>query len=192
MDLRHRLPTPMRTQLRQIGEGCYLLAGMLLAHIPSYRVRHVLYRRGLGLRLERGAHIHKGLEIRSGRKVSIGSGSIIGFDCILDGRGGITVGRNVNLSSEVAIWTLQHAPNDPRFGLSEGPVRVGDRAWLSYRAVLLPGVTIGEGAVIAAGSIVTNDVAPFSIVAGAPAQPIGTRSRNLTYELASAAKPWFI
>jgi acetyltransferase-like isoleucine patch superfamily enzyme len=57
---------------------------------------------------------------------------------------------------------------------------------------VLPGVTIGEGAVVAAGSIVTKDVAPFTIVAGIPAKRIGERERHLTYELGRAPTYWFV
>ncbi len=65
---------------------------------------------------------------------------------------------------------------------------IGDRVWIAYRAVILPGVTIGEGAVVAAGAVVSRDVAPYTIVAGNPAQPVGTRSRDLDYRLDYS--PW--
>ena len=122
--------------------------------------------------------IYGGMEIRSPGKITIGDGSVVGLNAILDGREGITIGRNVNLSSEVAIWTLQHDPQAADFGTKGGPVVVEDRAWLSFRCTVLPGVTIGEGAVVAAGSIVTKDVAPFAIIAGIPAERIGERERT--------------
>ena len=50
-------------------------------------------------------------------------------------------------------------------------------------AIVLPGVTIGEGAIVAAGAVVTRDVAPYTIVAGAPARPVGERRRDLSYQL---------
>jgi len=111
----------------------------------------------------------------------------VGTDAILDGRGGITLGDNVNLSSQAAIWTMQHVPDDPDFGVVSAPVRVEDRAWISFRATILPGVTIGEGAVIAAGAVVTKDVPPFAMVGGIPAKQIGERSRALRYVLGPPA-----
>jgi acetyltransferase-like isoleucine patch superfamily enzyme len=60
---------------------------------------------------------------------------------------------------------------------------VGDRAWVAQNALVLPGVTIGEGAVVAASSVVTNDVAPYAVVGGAPARHLRDRPRELTYEL---------
>ena len=62
-------------------------------------------------------------------------------------------------------------------------MRVGNRAWIAYRAIILPGVTIGEGAVVGAGAVVNRDVPPFTIVAGSPARPVGERSRDLNYTL---------
>ena len=146
----------------------------------------------MGLTVGREAHIYGGMEIRDPGRITIGDGSVIGLNAILDGREGITIGRNVNLSSEVAIWTLQHDPQAANFGTKGGPVVVEDRAWLSFRCTVLPGVTIGEGAVVAAGSIVTKDVAPFTIVAGIPAEQIGERNRDLTYELGRAPAYWFV
>ena len=168
-----------------------MLLTMAVGRLPSASARAALY--GLmGLTVGRAAHIYGGLEIRSPGRITIGDGSVVGLNAILDGREGITIGRNVNLSSEVAIWTLQHDPQDAEFGTRGGPVVVEDRAWLSFRCTVLPGVTIGEGAVVAAGSIVTKDVAPFAIVAGIPAEKIGERNRDLTYELGRAPTYWFV
>ena len=145
--------------------GGSLLLVTAVGRLPSASARTALY--GLmGLTVGRRVHIYGGMEIRSPGRITIGDGSVVGLNAILDGREGITIGRNVNLSSEVAIWTLQHDPQAADFGTKGGPVVVEDRAWLSFRCTVLPGVTIGEGAVVAAGSIVTKDVAPFTIVAG--------------------------
>ena len=158
-----------------VGAGGSLLATMAVGRLPSASVRAALYRL-MGLRVGRETHIYGGLEIRAPGRITIGDGSVVGLNAILDGREGITIGRNVNLSSEVAIWTLQHDPQAADFGTKGGPVVIEDRAWLSFRCTVLPGVTIGEGAVVAAGSIVTKDVAPFTIVAGIPAERIGERT----------------
>lgn len=116
----------------------------------------------------------------------IGANSVVGIDAILDGRGGIVIGRNVNLSSEVAIWTAEHDVNHPLFQMRLGDVTIEDHAWLSFRVTVLPGVTVGKGAVVAAGSVVTKDVPPFAIVAGVPAKQVGARAQDLRYK---PAKP---
>lgn len=177
---------------RAADAGARLQAAFWIGRLPVRKLRHACYRR-MGLTLGPGAVVHRGLELRAARWVQIGEGTVIGFDVILDGRRGIAIGTNVNVSSEVAIWTLQHDHRDPRFGDSGGPVTIGDRAWLSFRATILPGVSIGEGAVVAAGAVVTRDVPPYAIVAGVPARVVGERSpRELSYELSATPAPWFV
>jgi acetyltransferase-like isoleucine patch superfamily enzyme len=125
-----------------------------------------------------------GVEVSHPSRLEIGRNSIVGPRCLLDARGGITLGENVNISSHTLIQTAKHEVQDPDFVASFAPVVIGDRVWVGLGATILGGVTIGEGAVVAAGSVVTKDVAPYTIVGGAPARAIGTRTRDLRYELA--------
>lgn len=153
-----------------------------IGRLPGHHLRKSLFRvKGLTIGAE--SYIYSGAEIRSPARVSIGHGTIVGFGATLDGRRGVNVGNHVNLSSEVAIWSLQHDPSDPAFAAVGGPVTIADFAWLSFRATVLPGVSIGEGAVVAAGAVVTDDVEPWTIVGGIPARPIGTRPRSTKYRL---------
>ena len=88
-------------------------------------------------------------------------------------RGGIIVGENVQLGNSVCLWTGSHNYNDPYFrstAQKRGPITIGNRSWIGPGATILHSVNIGEGAVIAAGAVVTKDVEPFSIVAGIPAK----------------------
>jgi acetyltransferase-like isoleucine patch superfamily enzyme len=182
----------MKLALRSAQSGAALQAGFVVARLPLRKLRHLAYRR-MGMRLAANTCVHRGVEVRNAWSIEVGEGSVIGFDCILDGRAGISIGRHVNLSSEVALWTHQHDHRDPEFGTVGGPIVVGDRAWLSFRCTLLPGVTIGEGAVVAAGAVVTHDVPPYAIVAGMPARIVGERApRELTYELYDGKEPWFV
>jgi acetyltransferase-like isoleucine patch superfamily enzyme len=177
--LREIIPEPLTRWV----QGLHFLCTRLVGHIPSHSLRLVIYRRVFGLNVAPSAHVYGRLELRKAAKVKIGENTIVGHDNILDGRGGIVLGRNVNLSSQVAIWTMQHDPQSPEFGVRVGAVVVEDRAWVSFRATVLPGVTIGEGAVVAAGAVVTTDVEPHQIVGGIPARPIGRRTDDLRYEL---------
>ncbi|UWX80272.1 acyltransferase [Arthrobacter jinronghuae] len=94
----------------------------------------------------------------------------------------------------MALWTLQHDYNSPTFATSGGPIVIRDRAWISFRATILPGVVIGEGAVVAANSVVTKDVEPFTVVGGIPAKKIGERNPSVSYEWTKARShaPWLI
>ena len=101
------------------------------------------------------------------------------------GRAGLEIGNNVNFSSNVRIWTLQHDYRDPDFACNPehyGPVKICDRAWIGPHTIILHDVTVGEGAVIAAGAVVTKDVLPYTLVGGGPAKQIGIRPRGLRYE----------
>ncbi|KIC69480.1 acetyltransferase [Pseudarthrobacter phenanthrenivorans] len=117
------------------------------------------------------------------RGIALGNNSIVGNDCFLDGRLGLSIGDNVNIGGHVQIFTVGHDPQSDSFGTKGGPVRVDDRAYVASRATVLPNVRIGEGAVVAAGAVVTKDVQPYTIVAGVPAVPVGKRTRDLSYEL---------
>ncbi|HEY3772097.1 MAG TPA: hypothetical protein VGL69_03820 [Solirubrobacteraceae bacterium] len=170
--------------------GLALQTAEFVGRLPSRRLRMAFYRWS-GMRTGDRVVIHRGLEFRKPDEITIGDGTIVGFDCILDGRGRLELGRNVNLSSEVAIWTMQHDLRDPDFGVVSRPVVVEDHAWLSFRCTVLPGVTIGEGAVVAAGAVVAKDVPPYAVMAGLPAVQVGERPRDLRYEFSGRAA-WFV
>jgi acetyltransferase-like isoleucine patch superfamily enzyme len=164
---------------------------LLIAYIPSQNVRKLLLR-ACGARIAKNVRLYHGFEVRKPQNLEIASGTVIGTGAILDARAGIRIGKNVNFSSEVAIWTAQHDPQSATFATKLAPVRIEDNVWISFRAVVLPGVRISEGAVIAAGAIVTKDVPAYAISAGIPARVIAMRNRNLEYELYSAAYYHFI
>lgn len=158
--------------------------------IPSQTIRHLVLK-SHGLVLGKNSLIYMGLEIRVPKNVKIGSNTTIGHNALLDGRGSLFIGNNVNLSSEVMIWTMQHDPQSSEFQATSAPVIVEDYVWISTRAIVLPGVTLGEGAVVSAGAVVTKNVEPHTIVAGVPAMPIKERNRSLTYQLGTSQGMWF-
>lgn len=122
-------------------------------------------------------------EVWAPRNLQIGRGVVIGQRALLDARGGLTIGDNVNLTAQTRFMTGKHLTHDLDFEASFDPIVIEDRAWVALGATVLGGVTVGEGAVVAAGAVVTQDVAPFTIVGGIPARPLGSRPRGLRYEL---------
>ncbi len=176
----------------RVGAGIY--SAELLGRLPSKLVRTAGATHLLGMTIDRSAQLYRWKEVRSGHNIRIGAGTIIGSGAILDGRNGITIGHSVNLSSEVALWTMQHDVDSPTFMTEGGPIVIRDRAWISFRSTILPGVTIGEGAVVAAGAVVTKDVEPYTLVGGIPAKPIGHRNVEVDYEWHGSRThaPWFI
>lgn len=169
-------------------QGLFWLFLKALAAFPSQWVRKTVLRL-LGAKIGQGAVLYGGFEIRSPGKLQIGANSCIGHNAILDARGGLVIGSYVNFSSEVMIWTAQHDYRSSTFETGFKPVTIGDYGWLGPRCIILPGVTIGEGAVIAAGAVVTKNVAPYTLVGGVPAQKIGDRPQNLNYNPAARPVP---
>ena len=170
-----------KTVFRNAYEGYYRHIVFAVSRIPSHLIRNFYYKKVFKMQIGKNVVIHKGLEIRGGYKITIGDGTIIGDDCILDGRFGLVIGSNVNLSSRASIYTMHHDVDDSEFGGSGGKVFIGDRVWISSNTIVLPGVTIYEGAVLAAGAIATKDLEPFSIYAGVPAIKKRNRNKDLKY-----------
>lgn len=169
--------------LRVLGIRCLnYVTNHIVAHVPSYTVRHGWYRQVLGIGLAPSAGIHLGCYVwfygpSANRRnpVSIGEHSHINRDCTLDVRGGLRIGDNVSVSPGVVIITS--AKQSTSRGGGEGKrVVIEDNAWVGVRAVVLPGVTIGHGAVVGAGSVVMQDVPPFAVVVGSPARAVGKRT----------------
>lgn len=173
----------MKTNVHDYLVGLQLFLAFVVGRVPSHRLRLWCYRGILGIKIGNSSSFHWRAAFFSPQNLSIGTNSIIGNDAFLDARRGITIGNNVNIGGHVQIFTLEHDPQDSEFGIKGGPVVIGDRSYVATRATILPGVRIGEGAVVAAGAVVTKDVPEFTIVGGVPARTIGERSRELTYNL---------
>jgi acetyltransferase-like isoleucine patch superfamily enzyme len=158
------------------------LTNYVVSHVPSFTLRRLWYQHILGIRLDSHAGIHLGCHVwfygpgqlrRSG--VRIGAYSRVNRNCCLDARGGLAIGQHVSISPDVTILTASHAVNDPAFRVEVRAVAIEDHVWIGTRALILPGVTLGRGCVVAAGSTVSRDVPPLTVVAGVPAVPVADR-----------------
>lgn len=163
----------------------YYIANNITAHVPFEFIRRWYYTRILGITIGKETHVSMrqfftGYHRRS--LVSIGSNCVLNREIYLDGRTGIKIGNNVNISFQVCILTLHHDHNSPDFAAIGAPVIIEDHAWIGARSMILPGVIIGEGAVVAAGAVVTKDVAPYTVVGGVPARIIGQRNADIQYK----------
>jgi len=168
----------------------------IISFIPSHCIRHFLYTALFNIQIHPRSTIHMGVKFfgvaprlfynnktQNYHFLHIDEGSSVGDHCFLDFRGTILIGKNVNISSQVMIFTVDHDPMDPHFKTRIAKVVIEDYVWLSTRSLILPGVTVGKGAVVAAGSVVTRDVPPYTVVGGIPAKKIGERTKELSYDV---------
>lgn len=160
-----------------------LLCLNLITHFPSHTLRNLVWK-SVGLKLGSGSTLHTGVRVYDPRKIVIGQGTIIGNGVFIDGRDTVTIGNHVDIASEVMIYSSEHDINDEEFKAISAPVKIGDYVFVGPRAIILPGVSIGNLAVVAAGAVVTKDVGAGEIVGGVPAKLIGERKlKNPKYRL---------
>ncbi|MDD5415792.1 MAG: DapH/DapD/GlmU-related protein [Candidatus Daviesbacteria bacterium] len=154
--------------------------------VPLHLFRLLIYAMA-GVKIGKGSRIHIGARFFYPVNVQIGEGSILGDNIFLDGRDKLIIGNHTDIASGVMILNSEHDINSEDFHATSSPVEIGDYVFIGPRAIILPGVKIGKGAVVAAGAVVTKDVGEFQIVGGVPAEVIGERkSKDLHYRLGRA------
>jgi acetyltransferase-like isoleucine patch superfamily enzyme len=168
----------LRSQLYFLG-----LAVINVVHrcLP-FALRPLLYRL-CRFDIARSATVQGGVRFFHVGRLKIGAGTLVNRGVYLDNRAGITIGRNVSIAHDARIYTLGHDVNDAGFAARGRPVEIGDYAVVFAGAMIMPGVQLGVGAVVMAGSVVTKSVADRRIVGGNPAQDLGERSGELAYTL---------
>ena len=158
------------------------LGNYLINKIPFYFVRHLYYRKVIGIGLGKGSSIHMNCFLY-GNKIQIASDTTINRRCFIDGRGGVSIGNHVCISPEVFILTDDHILNSKKFEGRSREVVIDDYGWIGARAIILPSIHVGVGAVVASGAVVTKDIPPYSVVAGVPATIISQRTKELDYKV---------
>jgi maltose O-acetyltransferase len=150
---------------------------------PFWFWRRMIYRCA-GLKIGRDAKIHVFARFFEPKNVIIGEDSVIGESAFLDGREKLVIGNHVDIATGVLIYNSEHNLDDPNFAAITAPVEIADYVFIGPRAIILPGVKIGQGAVVAAGAVVTKDVLPGEIIGGVPAKKIGERQiKDLHFRL---------
>lgn len=151
----------------------------ILKGIPGF-VGCVIRSKLLPAKIGAGSRIWDGVHIDSPSMLVIGSCSSINRGSLINAGGGVSIGNNVLIGPGVTIYSQNHIFSDPdipinKQGYELKPVSIQDDVWIGARAIILPGVTVEKGSVVAAGAIVTKNIAAYSIVAGVPAHIIGSR-----------------
>lgn len=175
----------MRVGREEFGpfHGRVVLAKLVLGPLPQYvggRIRAKVLRM-CGFQIGHGSVV-SGMPALSGggniyRRFTVGSMSWINVGCFFDLNDTIQIGDHVGIGQEVMILTTSHeiGPAPRRNGpLTMAPVVVGNGVWIGARSLILPGVTVGDGAIVAAGSVVHRDVPANTLVGGVPARAVKT------------------
>ena len=130
---------------------------------PASRPKSVILRL-FGAKIGRGLVIRPNVRIKFPWKLSVGDHCWIGQEVWIDNLDHVLIGNNVCISQGVYLCTGSHAHRSPTFELRVKPIRVGDGVWLAAKSMILQGVTVGDGAVVGAGNIVSNELPTWTIV----------------------------
>jgi acetyltransferase-like isoleucine patch superfamily enzyme len=148
--------------------------------VPFFFLKNILLRL-TGIAIGSGAVIHTPARFLGMGRINIGANTVVNRGCYLDNRVGIKIGSNVSIAHDTKIYTLGHDIDDPYFSLRGAKVEIGDYVCIFSNVLIMPGVKLGKGAVVYAGSVVTKDVGEYEVVGGNPARLIRHRSKDLRY-----------
>lgn len=162
-----------------------LFGNVVINKIPSRHIRKWFYEL-LGAKIGKGTFICRRADILFPKGLDLGENVAVGWFVHMDARAGIKVGHDCNISSYTKFITGSHDVDDPMFTAHFKPITIGHHVWVGTGAIVLQGVSIGDGAVVAAGSVVTKDIPPYEIWGGVPAKFIRKRNMDLRYEVKSA------
>ena len=170
----------MRSMLLMLAER----SGYLPRLMWYYPFRKAIGRDGrrrawvaLGAQIADNVAIGPGVVMRFPEKVKVGAGSKLGGRVWIDSWGEVTIGSNVLLTGDIDLLSTQHVVDDPKLKGDRRSVTIGDYVWLALKIVVLPGVTIGNYAVIGTGSVVAGDIPEYAIAVGNPARVVKERAR---------------
>jgi acetyltransferase-like isoleucine patch superfamily enzyme len=172
-------------RLKQLARSALLFgANRVIGQLPGHALRLAYYRTALGWVIGERSSVHHGLKIFGGRgRVTIGKRSTFQMDCLIVGAGmnDLTIGDDVAIAYRVNLVMGSHDVFSPSFDGITGPITLENHVFVGTGSTILLGVTLGEGTVVTAGSVVTKSSPPYSILRGNPAQVVAKRPRNLSY-----------
>ncbi len=143
-----------------------------------------IYRKLIGIAIGKDSIIWAGNKFNDPKNVEIGDNTIVGPGNLFLARGKIKIGNNVNLSGYSYFISQQHdLEGDDFTSTTTAPIIICDRAWVATNVTIMPGVTMHEGAVAAAGAVVIKDIPAWTVVGGNPAQEIKKRKVQKNYVL---------
>jgi acetyltransferase-like isoleucine patch superfamily enzyme len=180
-----RIPGLMSSRSSRVVDQLYFLglAAINTIHgLLPFVLRPLLYK-VCRFDIDRSATLQGGVRFFHVGRLSVGEGTLVNRGVYLDNRAGIRIGRQVSIAHDTKIYTMGHDPHDETFATKGQEVRIDDYAVVFAGAMIMPGVHLGEGSVVMAGSVVTKSVPPYRMVGGNPAVDIGERRGTPKYRL---------
>lgn len=175
----HRLRRRARTQVTLLAIA--VLNGISRA-MPLHGLRRLAWWLA-GTKIHRTAVLHRGVRLTAMHGLDVGEGTVINRGTLIDNRCQVDIGRHVSIAHDCRIYTTSHDYQSPDFAIQTRPVRIEDYAVLFAGAIVMPGVTIGTGAVVLPFTVVTKSVEPMTVVGGVPATVCGRRNGAPNYRL---------
>lgn len=172
--------------VRLVKDITFYLVNGLVPWIPSRSVRMLLYFLLSNGRIRLGSRIALNVRILDIRNIYIEKGVNVNYGCVLDGRGAkIIISRNSDIAPYVRLWTLEHDPFDNEYSSRGADIIIGRNAWIGSSTTLLPGTSIGDFAVIGAGSTFKGVAENHGIYFGQKAIKRGERGAIDDYTIPS-------
>lgn len=182
--LGNKMPDP----IKKVYYAINLFGNAVVSKIPSRHIRRVFYVI-MGAKFGKDTFPCRNIEFIFPKGVILGERVNIGWHANIDGRGGILVKNDTNISSHVKLITGSHDIDDDSFSADFKSIKIGSNCWIGTGAIILQGVEIGDGAVVAAGAVVTKNIPPYEVWGGVPAKFIKKRKKKMNYLL---GKPPFL
>lgn len=175
-----RVKRRLHQEFRAIFYGFWFyLFNYGLTFFPNHSLRKFYLKNVMGIKIGNDTFIHMGCIFYP--NVKIGNNSVIGRQCHL--LGNITIKDNVSITAQTYIFSSSHYKDSPIFEAYTKPIVIEDYVWIGARAMVLPGVRIGKGAILGAASTATKNIEEYAVCVGSPAKQIGKRTEILSYEL---------
>jgi putative colanic acid biosynthesis acetyltransferase WcaF len=173
----------MKKAFKYFLVSTYEVISSFIFVLPRHKMFNLIksnYIRIQGGKVGKGITFYPGIKINPAKNITLGNHVDLAWGVLITTGGGVEIGDRTLVGYNTQIFTANHVipPNREQIfssGHNQKKVIIGKDVWIGAGCIILPGITIGEGAVVAAGSIVTKDILPFSIVAGNPAKIIKNR-----------------
>jgi acetyltransferase-like isoleucine patch superfamily enzyme len=161
----------MHAFMRQVTEDAMRLTSRLNGTYHTQEEVRELFSKIIGRPVDENFRLFPPFHTNFGRNINVGKGVFINTGCHFQDQGGITLGDGTYIGSNVTLTTINHDYDPARRATTyPAPIVTGKNVWIGASVTVVPGVYIGDGAIVGAGSVVTKDVAPNTVVAGVPAR----------------------